>query len=246
MCHKFSRQPKPRVNAVEENRMRYEPRDNLALVTMDDGKANAVGHDFIDSLNEALDRAESDDAGAVIIMGREGLFSAGFDLKEFAKGMEAGIAMVEKGMELLIRLYGLPRPVVAACTGHGIAMGAFIMLACDTRLGVRGDFRITLPETAISMEIPRVMLELAQSRLTPRYITRAAIQAEVFSPDEAVAAGFLDEVMEAPALEARALAVAGKLAELPREYYARNKLALRHEVLQAMREALEEARAAVR
>lgn len=224
--------------------MHYELRDNIAVVTLDDGKVNAVGPAFIEGLNDALDRSEADDAGALLIRGREGMFSAGFDLKEFARGMDAGLAMVEQGMALLIRLYGLERPVVAACTGHGIAMGAFILLACDTRLGARGDFRITLPETAISMEIPAVMLELVRARLSGRFTTRAAIQAEVFSPDSALEAGFLDEVVEPPQLDARALAVAGQLAELPREYYGRNKRALRGEVLQRMQRALDEARAA--
>lgn len=224
--------------------MHYELRDNIAVVTLDDGKVNAVGPAFIEGLNDALDRSEADDAGALLIRGREGMFSAGFDLKEFARGMDAGLAMVEQGMALLIRLYGLERPVVAACTGHGIAMGAFILLACDTRLGARGDFRITLPETAISMEIPAVMLELVRARLCGRFTTRAAIQAEVFSPDSALEAGFLDEVVEPPQLDARALAVAGQLAELPREYYGRNKRALRGEVLQRMQRALDEARAA--
>lgn len=225
--------------------MHYELRDNVAVVTLDDGKVNAVGPAFIKGLNEALDRSEADDAGALLIQGREGMFSAGFDLKEFARGMDAGIAMVEQGMELLIRLYALERPVVAACTGHGIAMGAFILLACDTRLGARGEFRITLPETAISMEIPGVMLELVQARLSRRFTTRAAIQAEVFSPDSAVDAGFLDEVVESAQLEARALAVAAQLAELPREYYGRNKRALRGDTLKRMQRALDEARAAV-
>lgn len=224
--------------------MHYELRDNIAVVTLDDGKVNAVGPAFIEGLNDALDRSEADAAGALLIRGREGMFSAGFDLKEFARGMDAGLAMVEQGMALLIRLYGLERPVVAACTGHGIAMGAFILLACDTRLGARGDFRITLPETAISMEIPAVMLELVRARLCGRFTTRAAIQAEVFSPDSALEAGFLDEVVEPPQLDARALAVAGQLAELPRDYYGRNKRALRGEVLQRMQRALDEARAA--
>lgn len=230
---------------MESTDLNYELRSGIALVTLDDGKVNAVGPAFINALNEALDRSEADDAGAVVIQGREGMFSAGFDLKEFAKGMDAGVTMVEQGMELLIRLYGLERPVVAACTGHGIAMGAFILLACDNRIGAHGEFRITLPETAISMEIPGVMLELAQSRLSPRFMTRAAIQAEVFSPQTAVAAGFLDEVVEAPGLAARALEVAGQLAELPREYYGRNKLALRGDVLGRMQRALDDARAAL-
>lgn len=213
--------------------MNYELNDRIAMVSMDDNKANAVGHTFLDSINSALDRAESDSAGAVILRGRDGVFSGGFDLKEFT-GEDFGRSMIERGMQLLIRLYSYPLPVIAACSGHGIAMGAFLILACDTRIGVRGDFRITLPETALGMELPTVMVELTASRLSPRYLTRAAVQAEVFQPEQAVTAGFLDEVVAVSDLDARSLEVASKLAELPQQQYAANKLLTRKHVLAAM------------
>jgi enoyl-CoA hydratase len=219
--------------------MKYDLHNNIAIVSLDDGKANVVGHNFLDSVNSALDRAEKDGAGAVILRGREGMFSAGFDLGEFKKGPAAGIAMVTKGMQLLIRLYGFPLPLVAACTGHAIAMGAFILMACDTRIGTRGSYKVTLPETAIGMELPAILLELTASRIAPQYMTRVAIQSEVFDPDQAVAVGFLDEVVESQALDARALAVAEKLAQLPQQQYAANKLFLRNKVLAAMSEGLD-------
>lgn len=225
--------------------LKYELQDRVATIALDDGKANVVGHNFIDSLNEALDRAEQESAGAVLLRGREGLFSAGFDLGEFKKGPEAGIAMVFKGMELAIRLYEFPLPVIAACTGHGIAMGAFLLLACDTRVGASGDFKITLPETAISMDIPIPLMTLTLARLSPRYITRAAIQAEVFSPAQAVEAGFLDEVIEAGELDGRAIAIAQQLAALPQANYATNKRNARASTLAAMKTELKEALAAV-
>jgi len=214
--------------------MKYDLHNNIAIVSLDDGKANVVGHNFLDSVNSALDRAEKDSAGTVILRGREGMFSAGFDLGEFKKGPAAGMAMVTKGMQLLIRLYGFPLPLVAACTGHAIAMGAFILMACDTRIGTRGSYKVTLPETAIGMELPAILLELTASRIAPQYMTRVAIQSEVFDPDQAVAVGFLDEVVETLALYARALAVAEKLAQLPQKQYAANKLFLRKKVLDAM------------
>jgi len=219
--------------------MKYDLHNNIAIVSLDDGKANVVGHNFLDSVNSALDRAEKDGAGAVILRGREGMFSAGFDLGEFKKGPAAGIAMVTKGMQLLIRLYGFPLPLVAACTGHAIAMGAFILMACDTRIGTRGSYKVTLPETAIGMELPAILLELTASRIAPRYMTRVAIQSEVFDPDQAVAVGFLDEVVETLALDARALVVAEKLAQLPQKQYTANKLFLRKKVLDAMSEDLD-------
>jgi enoyl-CoA hydratase len=218
--------------------MIYELQNNIAIVSIDDGKANVVGHKFLDGLNSVLDHAEQDKAGAVILRGREGIFSAGFDLGEFKNGPEAGMAMVTKGMQILIRLYGFPLPIVAACTGHGIAMGAFIIMACDTRIGTRGAFKITLPETAIGMELPHTLLELTASRIPPQYITRVAIQSEVFDPDQAVTVGFLDEVVEAQELDARAIAVADTLAKLPQKQYAANKLFARKKAIAAMTEEL--------
>ncbi len=220
--------------------MQYETRDAVAIITIDDGKANVVGPDFLDAINSALDRAEKEQAGAVILRGRAGMFSAGFDLGEFKKGPEAGLSMVTRGMQLLIRLYGFPLPLIAACTGHGIAMGAFIIMACDSRIGTRGDYRITLPETAIGMELPHTLLELTASRIAPQFMTRAAIQAEVFTPDQSIAAGFLDEVVAADELDARAFAVAAQLAELPQSAYAANKLFVRNKALAAMTEGLEQ------
>jgi|AntAceMinimDraft_11_1070367.scaffolds.fasta_scaffold01532_2 enoyl-CoA hydratase len=219
--------------------MKYETQDNIATITIDDGKANVVGLEFLDAINAFLDRAELEKVGAIILRGREGMFSAGFDLGEFKKGPAAGMAMVAKGFQLLIRLYGFPLPLVAACTGHGIAMGAFIMMACDSRIGTRGNYKITLPETAIGMELPYTLLELTASRVPPQFMTRVAIQSEVFAPDQAIAAGFLDEVVETQELNARAHEVAAHLAKLPQTAYAANKLFVRKNALAAMTEELD-------
>ena len=224
--------------------MEYLLEDSIARINLDDGKANVVSPDFIQFVNDSLDRAQADSAGAVLITGREGIFSAGFDLKEFEKGMEQGIAMVSGGMALAQRLYGYPLPVVAACTGHAIAMGAFLLLACDTRIGARGDFRFTLPETRISMAIPRVVQPLCQQRLSPGYLTRAVVQSEIFGPDKAVEAGFLDEVEEPEKLATTALDAAQALAQLPQEFYAANKMFMRDKTLQDMQVEFDKALAA--
>ncbi len=219
--------------------MNYELRDGIAVLALDDGKANAVGHGFLDFVNEGLDRAAEDGAGAVVLRGREGLFSAGFDLGEFKKGPEAGISMVSRGMALLIRLYGCPLPVIAACTGHAVAMGAFLLLACDTRIGARGDFRVTLPETRISMDLPPILQALTDARVTPRFLTRAVIQSEIFSPELAVEAGFLDKVVDPGDIDDAAHTAATELAELPGKYYAGNKLFARQATIDAMQAELD-------
>ena len=218
--------------------MNYTLNNNIATLTIDDGKANVVGHEFLDAVNACLDRAQAENAGAVILKGREGIFSAGFDLAEFKKGPEEGMAMVARGFELLIRLYSFPLPLVAACTGHGIAMGAFIIMACDIRVGTRGDFRMSLPETAIGMELPPILVELTASRISRRHMTRVALLSEVYNPEQAVDAGFIDEVVDADGLDARTAAVAEKLAQLPKAQFAANKLSVRARTLQAMNDSL--------
>ena len=219
--------------------MQYEVNNNIATLTFDDGKANVVGQAFLDDINAGLDRAEKEGVAAVILRGREGMFSAGFDLGEFKKGPEQGKAMVQRGFELLIRLYGFPLPLVAACTGHGIAMGAFIIMACDLRVGIRGEFKMSLPETAIGMELPPILLELTASRISRRHMTRVALLSEVYNPEQAVDAGFVDEVVDQGELEGRCMAAAEKLAQLPQGQFAANKLAVRAGTLQAMQASLE-------
>ena len=218
--------------------MEYTVINNIAILTFDDGKANAVGPRFLDDINAGLDRAQAEQVGAVILRGREGIFSGGFDLEEFKKGVEIGMTMVGRGFELLVRLYSFPLPLVAACTGHGVAMGAFIIMACDSRIGSRGNFKISLPETAIGMELTPLLVELTAARISRQHITRVALQSEVYNPEQAVEAGFIDEAVEADLLDVRAMEVALKLANLPQAQYAANKLSIRADTLQAMNDDL--------
>ncbi len=209
--------------------------DGVAVITMDDGKANAVTHDLIAALNAALDEAEAASA-AVVLAGRQGRFSGGFDLKVMQGAtMEEITALVANGGRLAHRLYGFPAPVVGAVNGHAVAMGAMILFSLDTRIGPRGDFRFGLNETAIGMPMPPFGLTLAMARLAPTAFTRSIVQAHLFNPEEAVEAGLLDEVVELDQVVARATEVAGALAALPREAYAANKQLLRGPTLELTR-----------
>jgi enoyl-CoA hydratase len=188
-------------------------------------------------LDEALTRAENE-AGAVVIKGREGLFSAGLDLKEVRKGNDAGMALLDHSAVMFLRLYGLPQPLLATCTGHGVAAGALMLLSADTRIGTLGAFQIGLNETAINSPFPVFAYELAHGRLSKRHLTSALVQATTYSPEGAVDAGFLDEVVDADALMDTVLAEAERLAALPVETYATNKQHIRAGSLAAMRTAI--------
>jgi len=210
---------------------------DVAVLRLDDGKANAVSQAMVGELRASLDRAEKE-AKAVLLVGRPGRFSAGFDLAEMMKGEAAVRDLVTAGAELLLRLFTFPRPVVAACTGHALAAGALMLLSCDVRIGAAGSFKIGLNEVAIGMTPPLFMGELARHRLSRRLLSRATTLAEIFTPEGAVEAGFLDRVATAETLESQALAEAERLSALPHPAFRNAKLRERGAVERRIRAGL--------
>lgn len=204
--------------------------DGVAVLRLDDGKVNVVSHRAIELLHAGLDTALAE-ASAVAIIGRPGKLSAGFDLTEMTAGIARTQALVGAGGKLLMRIYGHPQPVVVAVTGHALAAGALLVLACDTRIGADGPAKIGLNETAIGMGLPHYAIELAAARLSPAHLTRAAIQAEIYDPAGAVGAGYLDRVVPAGECESIAIDEARRLAALPGSAYRHTKLALRQELI---------------
>ncbi|HHO52452.1 MAG TPA: crotonase/enoyl-CoA hydratase family protein [Deltaproteobacteria bacterium] len=222
---------------MSDDLVRLELRDDVALVTLDDGKANALSPTMIGALQAALERARAE-AAAVVLAGRPQRFCAGFDLKIMATGPEAILSLVGSGAELLLELCAFPLPVVGACTGHAIAGGALLLATADHRVGVSGPFKIGLNEVANGMPVPIFAHELARARLDPRELVRATVQAHLYDPEAAVAAGWLDEVVQPEALLPRALAVAGRLATLPASAFARSKASLHQAMITHVRETL--------
>jgi enoyl-CoA hydratase len=216
----------------------YQLDGSVATITMDDGKVNALSLAMLTELNAALDRAISDGA-VVVLTGREGVFSAGFDLAVLRAGGPDAVAMIRGGFELAQRTLSFPTPVLIACTGHAVAMGVFLLLSADYRVGVAGPFRITANEVAIGLTMPLAAIEICRQRLAPAHFNRAVIIADVFSPDDAIAAGFLDRVVPATELADAARTVAGLLAKLDMNAHAATKLRARDGTLKAIRAAIE-------
>ena len=192
----------------------YELADGIAAITIDDGKANAITEALIAEIHGALDQAESDGA-VVLLAGRPGRFSGGFDLPTLTAFTPASADLLKAGFVLSHRLLSFPRPVVIACTGHAIAMGAFLLLSGDHRIGIAGGgHKIGATEVAIGMAMPWAAIVVLRQRLTRAAFDRATLLAEVFTPEGAVAAGFLDEVVPEDDLHARAHEVAVRLTTL--------------------------------
>lgn len=217
--------------------VRYTLEGTTAIVTMDDGKANALSYPMIDALLEALARAERE-ASALVLTGRPGRFCAGFDLKVMMAGPDAARQLLVRGSELLMKLYGTPIPLVVACTGHAIAGGALVVLTGDVRLGAAGAFRLGLNEVSIGLPVPVLAMELARDRLSKREIHHATLLAKIYDPEAGVRAGYLDEVVAPDAVISRAQAEATRLAAFGKAPYRATKERLRGKTIAHIRDSL--------
>lgn len=215
----------------------YRTDDGIATITMNDGKRNALSADMFAALSAAFDRAEAEQA-PVVLTGHAETFSAGFDLKVMMAGGRAAADMVLTGFRFAERLLGFPAPLVAACNGNAIAMGAFLLLSSDYRIGVAGPYRVVANEVAMGITMPHFAVEICRQRLTPAHFQRAVLQSETFAPDDAVPAGWLDRVVPATDLPAVARAKAAELAKLNAGAYAATKRRARAIALQTVRQAI--------
>lgn len=219
--------------------VRYCLEDEIAVVTIDDGRANALSHAVIDGLGKALERAQSE-ARAVVLAGREGRFCAGFDLGVMMADAHQRRVLVEAGAHLCLRMYEFARPIVVACTGHALAAGAVVLTSCDWRIGADLDVKIGLNEVSIGMPLPIFALELARARLAGPRLLEAAVHARIYTPAEAVQVGYLDEVVPVSELLATAKARASQLGALRDPAYGITKQLVRRPTVRVIRETLEE------
>jgi enoyl-CoA hydratase len=219
-------------------RLKYDLREGIATITLDDGKVNALSIDMLTEIDAALTQAKKDGA-VVVLTGREGVFSGGFDLKVLsARGPDA-FKMLRMGFELAARILAFPAPVVVACSGHALAMGVFLLLAGDYRIGAAGAHKLGANEVAIGMIMPFFAIEICRQRLTPAHFQRAVLNAEIYSPEDAVGAGFLDRVVPLSELPGAARSVAEGLAKLDKHVHTETKLRLRDSTLKAIHAAIE-------
>ena len=217
--------------------VQYSLQDGTATIRIDDGKRNALAPAVLKEIYAAFEQAEADRA-TVILTGREGVFSAGFDLKVMNRGGPNAIGMLRLGYGLPARVLGFPYPVIAACNGHSMAMGVFLMLSADYIIGSRGDFRIAANEVAIGMTMPRVAAAVMRNRLTPAAFQRAVTLAEFFDPESARAAGFFDELVEPGELMARAETLAKQFQELDMHAHKASKRQERNALIRRIRRNL--------
>ena len=212
---------------------------STAVVTMDDGKANALSNEMIDQLLAALTRAETE-AKAMVLAGRPERFCAGFDLKVMMSGPANATALLTRGSELLLRLYEAKVPLVIACTGHALAGGALVVLTGDLRIAAAGAFKIGLNEVQIGLPVPVLAMELARDRLVKPELDRATLMATIYNPEEAQLAGYIDAVVAAGEVIAAATAEAAKLGAFSQQAFRASKQRLRGATIKHIRATMAE------
>lgn len=219
-----------------------EPRGSVLVIHLDDGRANAITPELLAGITDAVRAAEADpEIKAIVVHGREGRFSGGFDLAVMRGDDLAAIGELAAGGAMLVHtLYGAKLPVVVACTGHAIAMGAMILLAGDVRVGAAGEFKIGMSELAIGMSLPSWALTILTERLDRKRLQEALMTARLYNPATAVEVGYLDEVVAPDEVLDRALEVAdGLAATIDLRAYAATLKLLRGPMLERLAEEAE-------
>ena len=212
--------------------------NDISIITLDDGKANVFSPKMIQDVNDCLDQVPTQN-GALIITGRDGMFSAGFDLKIISAGeMSAITEMTTNGFKLLSRIFSFPRPVLGACSGHGIALGTFLLCCCDYRIGVKGEFMIGANEMRTNMVIPIPILELIKFRVSNGHKYRAILGAEMYLIEDGIEAGLIDEVVEPENLMEASMHKIKDLASMGHPSYTLTKELLIQELHQKINNAI--------
>jgi enoyl-CoA hydratase len=211
--------------------------DGIATVTLDDGKVNALDGEVVARLREALAAARS--AHAIVLAGRPGVLTAGLDV-----GRLTDMAAAERRElfadfgQLLLDLWIAPLPVVCAATGHAVAAGTLLALTSDHVVAAEGDYRWGLTEAQIGLELSDFSIALVRHRVPVEQVDRLLLQGVSVDPATAVRVGFAHETAPGSEVLDRAYVAARRLAGLPADAYARNKLRLRGASARVARERL--------
>ncbi len=215
--------------------------DGICVLRLDHGKPNSISQAVAEELSAALGEAEkSSDVKSVVLFGKPGMFSGGFDLGTMGKGPRPARDMVIAGGRLLMDIYDHPKPVVAGCAGHAVAMGCFMVMAADERIGAEGSFKLGMNETAIGMTLPEFGFELARARLSKRHYDRAVVHSTIYDPQGALDVGILDRVVDPERVEAEAMEAAARLGELKQPAFRNNKRIAHRETVERVRSNLVE------
>jgi enoyl-CoA hydratase len=217
--------------------MEITRRDGIATLTLHRGKVNALNAELVAELHTAFSALETETpTHAVILTGHGKFFSFGLDVPElFPLPPEAFARFLGDFTGLYTRIYGFPKPVLAAVNGHAIAGGCMLALACDRRLMVAEGARIGLNEITFGSSVFAGSVEMLRALVGPPRAEQVLFSGAMYPAADALALGLVDRVLPAADLLPAVLEEAHALAECSSAAYGHVKRMLRGPVLEAMR-----------
>ncbi len=220
---------------------RFTLTGDVAVLTMDDGRANAVTRDEFQALEKALDEIAASEARAVVFTGRPGYFSAGLNLKKMATAQMSEITSWVAAMgEAVLKLFLFEKPVVAAVNGHALGAGAMFALASDVRFFARVDSKFGLNEVPAGLFVPSYAIELARASAPAESLTELCMHGRVLTPIEAASFKIAEAVCTPETLLEKSIERASALGALSGFGYAKTKQLLRGPAAELARKKMPE------
>ena len=209
--------------------------DNVAVVKLVHGKANALDLELCDAIAARFDELRSTPDQAIVLTGQGRMFSAGVDLPRLVDG---GADYVRKFLLALHKLYDTvfhhPKPVIAAVNGHAMAGGCVLACCADKRIAAQDAGRIGVTELLVGVPFPAMAFEVMRFATAPQYFPDVILSGATFPTDEALKRGLVDEIVEPDQLMAQAHAAAQALARLPPATFAMTKGQIRQKLIDSM------------
>jgi len=200
------------------------------ILSLARGKANALNYELVDELHIAINAAAVDDSvrGLVLASSRPRFFSSGFDVREvFAYDRDGMTAFFGRFIDLYESLYGFPKPVVAALSGHTFAGGAILAIACDFRIMADDESGFALNEINLGLALSPGIRRMLVGAVGVRHAREVLLFGEPLPAARALEIGLVREVAPAGQVRDRAIACARTLAGKPPVAYREIKRSLR-------------------
>ena len=195
---------------------------SVMLAKLNRGGINALNTEFVQALDEVFQKVKSDAAVRGLVLGssNEKFFSIGLDIPElYALEREDFRDFFRLLNRVCMDLYTLPKPTVAAITGHALAGGCILALCCDWRFIAEGRKLMGLNEVKLGVPVPYLADRVLHAVSGVRHARKIMEGGDFYAPAEALAMGMVDEVLPVEEVVDKALEHAEKLGSLPGAAY---------------------------
>ena len=217
-------------------------KNDYAIVEINNGKVNAINESLSRDLMEAFSQlGQDDEVKGVILAGRPNCFSAGLDIVSLAQAdREGGKDFWRAYLGAVQSMIRFPKPLVCAITGYAPAGATILTLCADYRVMAKGDkHKIGMHEFRMSMLIPEMMSDVYAYHLGEKQAWKAVQQARLFSSDEALEIGLVDESVEVDEVLGRAEKHLKKVMGVYLPVYAKSKEYFRKALLKLVDRPIE-------